>query len=646
METPRRRPRRPRRHRPRHRHRHPGRHVEQPRSAATRTPPARSAAWRSSSRRSPKASASSPSSSASWPSSSSSRERTWSAERVDLFAVAGEIAARRRPPRPPTGGGGFTINLFWVIVAALNFLLFLALIWAFAFKPDRRGCSPTAGRGSSRASRTRSGPAARSSARPRPRPTEIAAARREAREILDRAQRVAQETREADIAATREELERMRVRAAAEIEAEKGRAIADLRAEVADLALGGRRSGRRRDDDRRAPAPPRRGVPAPKPARPRRLNGLMARPTTAARRYAEAAFEIARRDGTLDAWRDDLAPRGRHRRRPDGLPRRGQPGRSRSRPGAQVIAMLLADRISPAGPQPASSSSPSAAGSPPSRRSPREYTRLLDRERGVVAATVTSAAAAQRRRARRDRRPRPGDDRRRGRAHGRPSTPRSSAGLTVRDRRPPHRCQRAGTPGAAPRPHRRRSSLTRRPRRAGRPPARRATERRTAWPSDPTRSSASSSPRSTSFDATAETRNVGTVVEVGDGIAQVYGLAGALASELLEFPGGVMGMALNLEEETVGAVILGDATAIKEGDIVKTTGRVVEVPVGPGAPGPGRGPAGPPARRQGPDRRDEDPPGGADRPRRHRPQGGRHARSRPASRRSTPSSRSAAASAS
>src|ERR671917_2345151 len=82
------------------------------------------------------------------------------------------------------------------------------------------------------------------------------------------------------------------------------------------------------------------------------------------------------------------------------------------------------------------------------------------------------------------------------------------------------------------------------------------------------------------FDETTETRSVGTVVEVGDGIAQVYGLEAALASELLEFPGGVMGMALNLEEETVGAVILGDASAIKEGDTVKTTGRVVEVPVG------------------------------------------------------------------
>jgi F-type H+-transporting ATPase subunit alpha len=83
-----------------------------------------------------------------------------------------------------------------------------------------------------------------------------------------------------------------------------------------------------------------------------------------------------------------------------------------------------------------------------------------------------------------------------------------------------------------------------------------------------------------SFDSGVETRSVGTVVEVGDGIAQIYGLDGALASEMLEFPDGVMGMALNLEEETVGAVILGNATAIKEGDTVKTTGRVVEVPVG------------------------------------------------------------------
>ncbi len=83
-----------------------------------------------------------------------------------------------------------------------------------------------------------------------------------------------------------------------------------------------------------------------------------------------------------------------------------------------------------------------------------------------------------------------------------------------------------------------------------------------------------------SFEPEIETRNVGTVVEVGDGIAQIYGLDAALASEMLEFPNGVFGLALNLEEETVGAVLLGNAAAIKEGDTVKTTGRVVEVPVG------------------------------------------------------------------
>jgi F-type H+-transporting ATPase subunit alpha len=83
-----------------------------------------------------------------------------------------------------------------------------------------------------------------------------------------------------------------------------------------------------------------------------------------------------------------------------------------------------------------------------------------------------------------------------------------------------------------------------------------------------------------SFVDSAEMRSVGTVVEVGDGIARVYGLDAALASELIEFPGGVMGMALNLEEETVGVVILGDSRSIKEGDTAKTTGRVVEVPAG------------------------------------------------------------------
>jgi F-type H+/Na+-transporting ATPase subunit alpha len=102
------------------------------------------------------------------------------------------------------------------------------------------------------------------------------------------------------------------------------------------------------------------------------------------------------------------------------------------------------------------------------------------------------------------------------------------------------------------------------------------------------------------FEAGVETRSVGTVVEVGDGIAQVYGLEGALASELLEFPGGVMGMALNLEEETVGAVILGDFREIKEGDQVKTTGRVVEVPVGAALIGRVLDPLGRPIDEKGP----------------------------------------------
>jgi F-type H+-transporting ATPase subunit alpha len=102
------------------------------------------------------------------------------------------------------------------------------------------------------------------------------------------------------------------------------------------------------------------------------------------------------------------------------------------------------------------------------------------------------------------------------------------------------------------------------------------------------------------FDGAAEERSVGTVVQVGDGIAQIYGLSGALSSELLEFPGGVMGMALNLEEETVGAVILGDPIHIKEGDTVKTTGRVVEVPVGHGLLGRVVDPLGRPLDDKGP----------------------------------------------
>ncbi len=82
------------------------------------------------------------------------------------------------------------------------------------------------------------------------------------------------------------------------------------------------------------------------------------------------------------------------------------------------------------------------------------------------------------------------------------------------------------------------------------------------------------------FGAAVAVANVGTVVAVGDGIARVHGLGAAEYNELLQFPHDIMGLALNLEEDNVGAVILGDCSLIKEGDEVRSTGRVIEVPVG------------------------------------------------------------------
>jgi F-type H+-transporting ATPase subunit alpha len=83
------------------------------------------------------------------------------------------------------------------------------------------------------------------------------------------------------------------------------------------------------------------------------------------------------------------------------------------------------------------------------------------------------------------------------------------------------------------------------------------------------------------FGAEVTATNVGTVIDAGDGIARVHGLSNVMASELVEFPNvGVMGLALNLEEENVGVMILGDYSRIKEGDEVRSTGRVAEVPVG------------------------------------------------------------------
>jgi F-type H+/Na+-transporting ATPase subunit alpha len=82
------------------------------------------------------------------------------------------------------------------------------------------------------------------------------------------------------------------------------------------------------------------------------------------------------------------------------------------------------------------------------------------------------------------------------------------------------------------------------------------------------------------FEAPIEAVDVGTVLEVGDGIARLSGLAGVMANELLEFPGGVLGMALNLEADSLGAVIMGDYTHIEQGDTVRSTGRIISVPVG------------------------------------------------------------------
>src|SRR6184192_62607 len=83
-----------------------------------------------------------------------------------------------------------------------------------------------------------------------------------------------------------------------------------------------------------------------------------------------------------------------------------------------------------------------------------------------------------------------------------------------------------------------------------------------------------------SFEQKVQVSEVGTVIEVGDGIARIYGLKGAMAGELLEFENGTMGQVFNLEEDSIGAVIFGEYLGIKEGDSVKSTNRLLEVPVG------------------------------------------------------------------
>ena len=137
---------------------------------------------------------------------------------------------------PATEASGLSINLFWVIVAALNFLFFLALIWIFAFRPianilaGRKAVIDQGLADADQARQDRDRAAAEHA-------QVIAEARREAGALIAAAQKAASDLREADIAATREELGRLREKAAADITAERDRALADLRAQVADLAL-------------------------------------------------------------------------------------------------------------------------------------------------------------------------------------------------------------------------------------------------------------------------------------------------------------------------------------------------------------------------------------------------------------------------
>ena len=102
------------------------------------------------------------------------------------------------------------------------------------------------------------------------------------------------------------------------------------------------------------------------------------------------------------------------------------------------------------------------------------------------------------------------------------------------------------------------------------------------------------------FKGVTEARNVGSIMSVTDGITRIHGLADARYGEMLEFPGNTFGLALNLEQDSVGAVVLGEYKHLNEGDTVKTTGRILEVPVGAellgrvvdalGTPIDGRGP--------------------------------------------------------
>jgi F-type H+-transporting ATPase subunit b len=171
---------------------------------------------------------------------------------VDLFAVAGAAAqgavalAAEEPAAP-----GLQINLFWIVVASLNFLVFAVLLYWLFGGPLSKLLAERRARIEQGLKDAEEARLARESAEAE-RLAALQEARREADDILTRAQKVADESRARDLAETREELERIRARAVADLEAEKLRAIGEVRAEVADLALraAGKVVGETMNDDR------------------------------------------------------------------------------------------------------------------------------------------------------------------------------------------------------------------------------------------------------------------------------------------------------------------------------------------------------------------------------------------------------------
>ncbi len=157
---------------------------------------------------------------------------------MPVFALAGGLPLA--PPTPPVlaaeSGPGLVFNGFWIAIAAVNFLFFLFVIQRVAFGPVSRLLADRRARIEQGLRDAEQARADRENAE-QERLATLSEARREANDILARAQKVAQETRDADITATREELERLRARASEEIEAEKTRALGELRGEVANLAL-------------------------------------------------------------------------------------------------------------------------------------------------------------------------------------------------------------------------------------------------------------------------------------------------------------------------------------------------------------------------------------------------------------------------